>query len=140
MSDLRRIVTLEQVLCCAAVIAKRPPGVLKGFGTDEMHADALQKALQVLTVRDLALYPPYLAAKKLLAMAYMPDRLPGVDSEAPSELLPKVCSRASVAFELSGKKHGQNLTTYRPYLGYGLMAASYISLVQPGEILIIYFA
>jgi hypothetical protein len=77
-------------MCCAATIARRPAGVLAGFGNADADADALQRALRVTTVRDLALYPPFLAAQELLAAAYTPDRLPGFDPEAPDELMPKV--------------------------------------------------
>ncbi|KAK9915814.1 hypothetical protein WJX75_004378 [Coccomyxa subellipsoidea] len=73
-----------------AVILMRPANVLAGFGGKDVDVDALQSALRVTTVRDLALYPPFVAAQKLLAEAYMPDRLPDFDPEAPEELLPKV--------------------------------------------------
>lgn len=50
---------------------------------------ALKAALGVLTVRDLAVYPPYRAAKDILNQVFFPDRLLGFDPEAPADLVPK---------------------------------------------------
>ncbi|WP_377641822.1 hypothetical protein [Oryzobacter terrae] len=48
----------------------------------------LAAALDVTTVRDLALYPPFLAATALLRAAYFPEQAATVDPEAPGDLLP----------------------------------------------------
>ena len=50
---------------------------------------ALQAALGVRTVRDLAVYPPFRAAKEILNQVFFPDRLQGFDPEAPGDLVPK---------------------------------------------------
>lgn len=41
------------------------------------------------TVRDLALYPPYLAASRLLNETFFPENTPGYDPDRPDDLLPK---------------------------------------------------
>lgn len=51
-------------------------------------AKKLQDALGVETVRDLALYPPYLAARELLTALYFPENASGFDPERPVDLLP----------------------------------------------------
>jgi hypothetical protein len=43
-----------------------------------------------LTVRDLALYPPYLAASRLLNETFFPENTPGYDPDRPDDLLPKI--------------------------------------------------
>jgi hypothetical protein len=50
---------------------------------------AVQDALDVQTVRDLALYPPYRAAVRILTAAYFPENVSGFDPEQPADLLPK---------------------------------------------------
>lgn len=49
----------------------------------------IQNGLDVETVRDLALYPPYLAAKRVLDAVYFPENAPTYDPESPSDLLPR---------------------------------------------------
>jgi hypothetical protein len=61
--------------------------VLDGVGPD--LARRLTAALDVRTVRDLALWPPYRAAKKLVQQAYGLGDDPRPDPEAPPELLPR---------------------------------------------------
>jgi hypothetical protein len=58
-------------------------------GLDATTAAALSDALAVKTVRDLALWPPYCAARRILNEAYSPEKTPGFDPEAPPDLLPK---------------------------------------------------
>lgn len=58
-------------------------------GLDDAKAQTLSKGLDVKTVRDLALWPPYLAARQILNDAYFPELEAGFDPEAPADLLPK---------------------------------------------------
>jgi hypothetical protein len=58
-------------------------------GLDAAAAAALSDALGVKTVRDLALWPPYRAARAILNEAYSPEQTAGFDPEAPPDLLPK---------------------------------------------------
>ena len=53
------------------------------------QADTVAKALDVDTIRDLALYPPYRAARSILNSVYFPENASGYDTEQPSDLLPK---------------------------------------------------
>jgi hypothetical protein len=83
----------------AGDVAQVPPGVpvqelaqqsiaiLRGVG--EAAAPELAAALDVETVRDLALWPPYSAAKAILADAFFPEQAVDLDGEAPVDLLPK---------------------------------------------------
>ena len=48
----------------------------------------LKSALDVETVRDLAFYPPYRAAVRLMNAVYFPDNVAGIDLEQPRDLLP----------------------------------------------------
>ncbi len=64
-----------------------PVGVLESIPLERV--DDVQHVLDVQTVRDLALYPPYLAALKLLTAVYFPENVPGYDSEQPADLIPK---------------------------------------------------
>src|SRR5262249_25569170 len=63
-------------------------GILEGL--DAAKAQALSDALDLRTVRDLALWPPYLSARQLLNEAYSPELAVGFDPEAPDNLLPKL--------------------------------------------------
>lgn len=65
----------------------QPISILDGIGA--AGAATAAKALNVVTVRDLALWPPYLIAKDLLQHAFFPEAVPGSDLDAPSDLLPK---------------------------------------------------
>lgn len=56
---------------------------------DPLTATALSEGLNVKTIRDLALWPPYLAARNILASEFFPEKVAGYDLEAPQELLPK---------------------------------------------------
>ena len=58
-------------------------------GLDDANAATLAKSLDVQTVRDLALWPPYLAAQRILDEAYFPEKDADFDREAPADLLPK---------------------------------------------------
>jgi hypothetical protein len=64
-----------------------PVGILEGIPTDD--AANIEEVLDVVTVRDLALYPPFRAAERLLNAAYFPENEAGFDSEMPADLLPK---------------------------------------------------
>ncbi|GLA74444.1 hypothetical protein AtubIFM55763_005688 [Aspergillus tubingensis] len=55
----------------------------------ESSADTISEALDVRTVRDLALYPPYLAALRILKYLYFPETDEGFDPERPADLIPK---------------------------------------------------
>ncbi len=69
-----------------AELAEQPVSILRGFGE---NASDLSDALGLVTVRDLALWPPYGAARALLAAAFFPEQAEGFDREAPADLLPK---------------------------------------------------
>jgi hypothetical protein len=62
-----------------------PIGILAGIP----DAAGLQAALGVETVRDLAVYPPYRAARTLLQSAFFPEEDLAFDPEAPADLVPK---------------------------------------------------
>ena len=68
-------------------LAQQPIAILRGVG--EAAAPELAAALDVETVRDLALWPPYSAAKAILAAAFFPEQAADFDAEAPADLLPK---------------------------------------------------
>ena len=56
---------------------------------DVTDATTMQAALGVTTVRDLSVYPPYLAAREILATVFFPEQLDAFDPEAPADLVPK---------------------------------------------------
>ncbi len=66
-------------------LADEPISILKGIP----DAAALGAALDVSTVRELAQWPGYLAAKAILAAAYFPEEAQGYDPESPDDLLPR---------------------------------------------------
>jgi hypothetical protein len=66
-------------------LADRPLSVLRGIP----DAAALGDALDVETVRELAAWPPYVAARAILAAAFFPEEAAGFDPEAPDDLLPR---------------------------------------------------
>ena len=59
------------------------------FG-DETTALKLQKALEIKTIRDLALWPPFQNARQIMLATFDPSRLSknGSDPEAPADLIP----------------------------------------------------
>jgi hypothetical protein len=68
-------------------LRNQPISILDGIGT--MKAAKLSKALSVSTVRDLALWPPYLTARHIVRAVFHPDQTPDGDADAPADLLPK---------------------------------------------------
>jgi hypothetical protein len=68
-------------------LARQPIALLRAIG--EASAPEIAAALDVTTIRDLALWPPYAAARALLAAAFFPERSAAFDPEAPPDLLPK---------------------------------------------------
>ena len=68
-------------------LADQPISILRALG--ESAGPVLAEALDVVTVRDLALWPPYHAAKAILGTAFFPEQAQGFDPEAPADLLPK---------------------------------------------------
>jgi hypothetical protein len=62
-------------------------GVLESIPAAEIAN--VQSLLDVQTVRDLALYPPYRAAVRMLNAVYFPENVPDFDPERPADLLPK---------------------------------------------------
>ncbi|BBH18671.1 hypothetical protein Back11_00160 [Paenibacillus baekrokdamisoli] len=62
-------------------------GVLESI--PEAEVANVQSLLDVQTVRDLALYPPYRAAVRMLNAVYFPENVPNFDPERPADLLPK---------------------------------------------------
>lgn len=71
----------------ATELADQPISILRGIGT--ANAGPISSALDLTTVRDLALWPPYAAAKAILNLAYFPEQIADFDIEAPADLLPK---------------------------------------------------
>jgi hypothetical protein len=61
------------------------PSILAGIP----NANGFSAALGVKTVRDVAFYPPYLAAREILNKAFFPERDGAFDPEAPADLIPK---------------------------------------------------
>lgn len=55
----------------------------------EAIADAVAAALDVQSVRDMALYPPYVAARTILDTVFFPENAAGADPERPADLLPR---------------------------------------------------
>lgn len=68
-------------------IRHKPISILDGIG--DALAPAVTETLNVETVRDLALWPPYLVAKDVFQQAFFPESVPGADMNAPTDLLPK---------------------------------------------------
>jgi len=52
------------------------------------RAAEVATALGISTLRELALWPPYLAARAILADAYLPEQRAGFDPQAPRDLVP----------------------------------------------------
>ena len=67
-------------------LQNQPIGILDGVGA---AAPGVANALGVSTVRELALWPPYLAAKDIFQAVFFPDSVDGTDRESPSDLIPK---------------------------------------------------
>lgn len=59
------------------------------IGIGPNNGPQLEKYLSVSTVRDLSMWPPYLAAKSMVVDAYNPDVELKRDPDAPAELIPK---------------------------------------------------
>ncbi|WP_419818175.1 hypothetical protein [Glaciibacter flavus] len=76
------------------VTAGVPVAELQFLGIDALdavpktQAPAISAALDVATVRDFALYPPYRTARAILSEVYFPDSTPDFDPERPADLLP----------------------------------------------------
>ena len=70
----------------AAALARQPIGILRRIGPSRGPETA--SVLGTPTVRDLALWPAYQAAKQILGEAFFPDRQPSADLDAPADLLP----------------------------------------------------
>jgi hypothetical protein len=58
-------------------------------GISSARATEIENELDVRTVRDLAKWPAYSAAKSLLRSECFPEAVPGFDPEAPADLLPR---------------------------------------------------
>jgi hypothetical protein len=78
-----------------SVVAGVKIGEIQFLGLDALQAIPkskaadIQAALDVTTVRDLALYPPFRVALDLLNVLYFPESISGFDPERPADLLPK---------------------------------------------------
>ncbi|MEW6518368.1 MAG: hypothetical protein AB1461_03040 [Thermodesulfobacteriota bacterium] len=68
-------------------LARQPITILRAV--DEAAASALSAALDVACIRDLTLWPPYLAARAILNAGFFPEQTAQFDPEAPPELLPR---------------------------------------------------
>lgn len=55
----------------------------------QAEADAIAAALGVDNVRELSLYPPYRAARRILGTTFFPENDASFDPEMPADLLPK---------------------------------------------------
>lgn len=62
-------------------------GILNGIGIE--YEEDIQLALNVKTIRDLSLYPPFQFAKSVLNLAFFIDNEAHLDEGAPKDLLPK---------------------------------------------------
>ena len=67
-------------------LASEPLSILRAIGPG--LAPTFAAALGTDTVRDLAQWPPSLAARAVLAAAFFPDQASGFDPDAPADLLP----------------------------------------------------
>ncbi len=70
-----------------ADLAGQTISILRAIGP--AHEQAIAGALDVATVRDLALWPPSLAARAILSDAFFPEQAAGFDPDAPADLLPR---------------------------------------------------
>jgi hypothetical protein len=61
--------------------------VLDGIGPN--NGPLLTDALDIKTIRDLALWPAFVAARYILTNVFSPEKLPGADPEAPADLVPR---------------------------------------------------
>ncbi|MBD5799425.1 hypothetical protein BHU24_04560 [Bacillus pseudomycoides] len=61
--------------------------ILKGIG--ENLAKDIHDVMDIKTIRDFALWPPYQSAKDLFKKVYVPNEFQTYDSESPSELVPR---------------------------------------------------
>ncbi|MBA2622574.1 MAG: hypothetical protein H0U88_02995 [Chthoniobacterales bacterium] len=61
------------------------PEILAGIS----DAPAFSSGLGVKSVRDVAFYPPYRAAREILNRVFFPEREAAFDPEAPADLIPK---------------------------------------------------
>jgi hypothetical protein len=94
-SDLLRFGSVPADLVDVATIRGKPLQqlqfesiqVLDGIGNH--NGPVLESALQLKTVRDLALWPPYQNARTILTAMFNPEALPGADPEAPADLVPR---------------------------------------------------
>lgn len=62
-------------------------GILKGIGGTEEAS--IRKALNIFTVRELSLYPPFRIAHAIFQKAFFPENEYDFDPEMPTDLLPK---------------------------------------------------
>jgi hypothetical protein len=69
-------------------LAEQPLSILRPIGAT--HVAEIASALEAQTVRDLALWPPYLSAREVLAEAFFPEQQAGYDIDAPADLLPQM--------------------------------------------------
>ena len=83
----------------ADVLANLPAGVAVGAlqhqgleileGIGAANSASFAAGLNIKTVRDLALWPQYVAARDILRTVFFPEVIPGADVDAPADLLPK---------------------------------------------------
>jgi len=67
-------------------LALQPIEALDGIGT--VDGPQIAAALHVQTIRDLAFWPPYVAAVAIVQQVLLPENAPGFDPEAPADLIP----------------------------------------------------
>ena len=70
-----------------ADLSRQPIAILRGIGV--AHADTVAAALNVSTARDLALWPPFLAATEIQNEAFFPEHQVGFELDSPIDLLPQ---------------------------------------------------
>lgn len=68
-------------------VAEHRPDTLRGIS--KQAAEELAEVLDIASIRDMASWPPYRAARRLAHEVLVPESLPGFDPEAPADLLPR---------------------------------------------------
>lgn len=87
------------------------------FERNQATAKRLREALAVRTVRDLALWPPFRAARQILAGTFNPLEVRSDDPEAPADLVPttgnfateRVYYTSAVLTEVEGEEDDEDL-------------------------------
>lgn len=76
-------------------------GIEALIGVGPNNGPRLEQHLGVSTIRDLAMWPPYLAARELIAQAYMPPDRANAGAREPAGLVPKSGEHGTERFSYS---------------------------------------